>query len=105
MLSLKTVRNHVSNIFTKLQVPDRSAAIVKARDAGFGAGARRTRLSGAAGLRGSGPAPQAGSAAALSAAERGDHAAPVVRAAVADAHDRHRRQPHARRPCGPTTTR
>jgi DNA-binding NarL/FixJ family response regulator len=41
MLSLKTVRNHVSNIFGKLQVADRSAAIVKARDAGFGAGARR----------------------------------------------------------------
>jgi len=41
MLSLKTVRNHVSNIFGKLQVPDRSAAIVKARDAGFGAAARR----------------------------------------------------------------
>ncbi|MEO7981849.1 MAG: response regulator transcription factor [Sporichthyaceae bacterium] len=41
VLSLKTVRNHVSNIFTKLQVPDRAAAIVKARDAGFGAEARR----------------------------------------------------------------
>jgi DNA-binding NarL/FixJ family response regulator len=36
MISLKTVRNHVSNIFTKLQVPGRSAAIVKARDAGLG---------------------------------------------------------------------
>ena len=36
MISLKTVRNHVSNIFTKLQVTDRSAAIVKARDAGIG---------------------------------------------------------------------
>jgi DNA-binding NarL/FixJ family response regulator len=36
MISLKTVRNHVSNIFTKLQVPDRSAAIVKAREAGLG---------------------------------------------------------------------
>lgn len=36
-LTLKTVRNHVSNIFAKLQVPDRAAAIVKARDAGFGA--------------------------------------------------------------------
>ncbi len=36
MISLKTVRNHVSNIFTKLQVSDRSAAIVKARDAGLG---------------------------------------------------------------------
>jgi DNA-binding NarL/FixJ family response regulator len=37
MLTLKTVRNHVSNIFGKLQVADRAAAIVKARDAGFGA--------------------------------------------------------------------
>jgi DNA-binding NarL/FixJ family response regulator len=36
MISLKTVRNHVSNIFTKLQVSDRSAAIVKARKAGLG---------------------------------------------------------------------
>jgi DNA-binding NarL/FixJ family response regulator len=36
MISLKTVRNHVSNIFTKLQVPDRSTAIVKARQAGLG---------------------------------------------------------------------
>jgi DNA-binding NarL/FixJ family response regulator len=36
VISLKTVRNHVSNIFTKLQVSDRSAAIVKARRAGLG---------------------------------------------------------------------
>ena len=36
MISLKTVRNHVSNIFTKLQVSDRSAAIVKARQSGLG---------------------------------------------------------------------
>ena len=36
MISLKTVRNHVSNIFTKLQVSDRAAAIVKARRAGLG---------------------------------------------------------------------
>jgi DNA-binding NarL/FixJ family response regulator len=36
MISLKTVRNHVSNVFTKLQVSDRSAAIVKARRAGLG---------------------------------------------------------------------
>ena len=36
MISLKTVRNHVSNIFTKLQVSDRSSAIVTARDAGLG---------------------------------------------------------------------
>ena len=35
-VSLKTVRNNVSNIFTKLQVNDRSTAIVKARDAGYG---------------------------------------------------------------------
>lgn len=36
MISLKTVRNHVSNIFTKLQVSDRSAAVIKARRAGLG---------------------------------------------------------------------
>ncbi|MEZ5093126.1 response regulator transcription factor [Nocardioides sp.] len=38
MISLKTVRNHVSNIFVKLQVPDRAAAIVKAREEGLGGG-------------------------------------------------------------------
>jgi DNA-binding NarL/FixJ family response regulator len=38
VISLKTVRNHVSNIFTKLQVSDRSAAIVKARQAGLADG-------------------------------------------------------------------
>ena len=32
----KTVRNHVSNIFTKLQVADRAQAIVRAREAGLG---------------------------------------------------------------------
>ncbi len=36
VLSLKTVRNHVSNIFTKLRVTDRAAAIIKAREAGLG---------------------------------------------------------------------
>jgi DNA-binding NarL/FixJ family response regulator len=36
VLSPKTVRNHVSNIFTKLQVADRAQAIVRARDAGLG---------------------------------------------------------------------
>jgi DNA-binding NarL/FixJ family response regulator len=36
VLSQKTVRNHVSNIFTKLQVMDRAQAIVKAREAGMG---------------------------------------------------------------------
>ena len=35
-LSGKTVRNHVSNLFTKLGVADRAAAVAKARDAGFG---------------------------------------------------------------------
>jgi DNA-binding NarL/FixJ family response regulator len=35
-ISLKTVRNHVSNVFTKLQVADRAQAIVKARQAGLG---------------------------------------------------------------------
>ena len=35
-LSPKTVRNHVSNIFTKLQVSDRAQAIVRAREAGLG---------------------------------------------------------------------
>jgi DNA-binding NarL/FixJ family response regulator len=36
MISLKTVRNHVSDIFTKLQVSERAQAIVKAREAGLG---------------------------------------------------------------------
>ncbi len=35
-LAPKTVRNNVSNVFAKLQVADRSAAIVRARDAGLG---------------------------------------------------------------------
>jgi DNA-binding NarL/FixJ family response regulator len=35
-LSQKTVRNHVSNIFNKLQVADRAQAIVRAREAGLG---------------------------------------------------------------------
>ena len=34
-VSLKTVRNHVSNIFSKLQVADRAEAIVRAREAGL----------------------------------------------------------------------
>ncbi len=36
VLSLKTVQNHVSNIFGKLQVADRAQAIVRAREAGLG---------------------------------------------------------------------
>lgn len=35
-LSDKTVRNHVSNIFTKLGVSDRAAAVAQARDVGLG---------------------------------------------------------------------
>ena len=35
-LSERTVRNYVSNIFTKLQVADRAQAIAAARDAGIG---------------------------------------------------------------------
>jgi len=34
-LALKTVRNHVSNVLTKLQVADRAHAIVLAREAGL----------------------------------------------------------------------
>ena len=36
VLSEKTVRNHVSNIFAKLQVADRAEAIIRARNAGLG---------------------------------------------------------------------
>jgi DNA-binding NarL/FixJ family response regulator len=35
-VSGKTVRNHVSNVITKLQVSDRTAAAMRARDAGLG---------------------------------------------------------------------
>lgn len=34
-ISLKTVRNHASNIFNKLQVADRTQAAIRARDAGL----------------------------------------------------------------------
>ncbi len=36
VISLKTVRNHVSNIYSKLQVVDRAQAVVKARESGLG---------------------------------------------------------------------
>jgi len=35
VLSQKTVRNHVSNIFSKLQVADRAQAIIRAREVGL----------------------------------------------------------------------
>jgi len=35
-ISIKTVRNHVSNIFSKLQLVDRAQAIIRAREAGLG---------------------------------------------------------------------
>jgi len=35
-ISLKTVRNHVSNIYNKMQVTDRVQAAIRAREAGFG---------------------------------------------------------------------
>jgi pimeloyl-ACP methyl ester carboxylesterase/DNA-binding CsgD family transcriptional regulator len=38
-LSEKTVRNHVSSIFAKLEVDNRARAVVLAREAGFGGGA------------------------------------------------------------------
>lgn len=36
IISVKTVRNHVSNIFSKLQVADRTQAALRAREAGLG---------------------------------------------------------------------
>jgi DNA-binding NarL/FixJ family response regulator len=38
VLSEKTVRNHVSNVFGKMQVADRAEAVARARDAGLGSG-------------------------------------------------------------------
>ena len=35
-LTDKTVRNHISNILTKLEVVDRTQAVLKAREAGLG---------------------------------------------------------------------
>lgn len=43
VLSVKTVRNHVSNVFNKLRVTDRAGAIVKARQAGLGQNASESR--------------------------------------------------------------
>jgi DNA-binding NarL/FixJ family response regulator len=35
-ITLKTVRNHVSNIYNKMQVTDRVQAVLRAREAGLG---------------------------------------------------------------------
>jgi len=43
VISEKTVRNHISNIFAKLQVSHRSRAIVMAREAGMGQNPREPR--------------------------------------------------------------
>lgn len=42
VISMKTVRNHVSNIFSKLQVADRAQAAIRAREAGLGDSASTT---------------------------------------------------------------
>ncbi len=41
-VSTKTVRIHASNIFSKLQVADRSMAIIRAREAGYGRDTQRS---------------------------------------------------------------
>ena len=46
-ISVKTVRNHVSTILSKLMVVDRAEAIVRAREAGFGVRDGRPRQTGA----------------------------------------------------------
>jgi DNA-binding NarL/FixJ family response regulator len=38
VISSKTVRNHINNIYSKLQVTNRPRAIIKAREAGMGRG-------------------------------------------------------------------
>lgn len=45
-LSEKTVRNHVSSVFAKLQVKDRTQAAVRAREAGLGNPAPRRTVTG-----------------------------------------------------------
>lgn len=37
VISEKTARNHVSNVFSKLRVADRAEAVARARDVGLGA--------------------------------------------------------------------
>jgi len=42
-ISLKTARNHVSNILARLQVADRTEAVARARAAGLGS-EKKSRL-------------------------------------------------------------
>ena len=44
-VSRKTVRNHVSNVFSKLQVAGRAEAIVRAREAGLGEESKKKAVS------------------------------------------------------------
>jgi len=41
VISGKTVSNHITSIFSKLQVADRTQAVLRARDAGLGHGNER----------------------------------------------------------------
>lgn len=41
-LQIKTIRNHVANVFTKLHVTDRAQAIIQAREAGLGRSERHS---------------------------------------------------------------
>lgn len=43
VISIKTVRNHVANIFSKLQVADRTQAAIRAREAGMGGAVRDSK--------------------------------------------------------------
>lgn len=42
-LSTKTIRNHMSNVFAKMQVSDRAQAIIRAREAGLGVSGETAR--------------------------------------------------------------